>query len=65
MRFFARLITIFIAAVGFCDASAAQSRSAQNEPPAPSERQIRERVNTGTVGLAGGLLEGRSDPLRC
>jgi hypothetical protein len=51
-------MTVFIATVGFCDASAAQSRSAQNAPAAPSDRQIRERVNAGTVGLAGGLLEG-------
>jgi len=58
MHFFARLMTVFIAAVGFCDASAAQSRSTQNAPPAPSEQQVRERVNAGTVGLAGGLLEG-------
>ena len=58
MHFFARLMTVFIVAVGFCDASSARSPRAQNAPSAPSEQQIRERVNAGTVGLAGGLLEG-------
>ena len=51
-------MTVFIVAVGFCDASSARSPRAQNAPSAPSEQQIRERVNAGTVGLAGGLLEG-------
>ena len=58
MHFLARLMTVFIAATAFCDASAAQSRRTLNAPPAPSEQQIRERLNAGTVGLAGGLLEG-------
>jgi TRAP-type uncharacterized transport system substrate-binding protein len=58
MHFFSRLMTVFIVAVGFCDASPAQSPRTQNAPPAPSEQQVRERVNAGTVGLAGGLLEG-------
>jgi TRAP-type uncharacterized transport system substrate-binding protein len=58
MRIFTRLVTVFIVAVGFCDASLAQSSRTKNAPPAPSEQQIRERVNAGTVGLAGGLLEG-------
>ena len=51
-------MTVFIAAAAFCDVSAAQSRRTLNAPPAPSEQQIKERVNAGTVGLAGGLLEG-------
>ena len=42
----------------FCDTSSAQSAKTQNAPAAPSEQQIRDRVNAGTVGLAGGLLEG-------
>ena len=58
MHFFARLMTVFIAAAAFCDASAAQSRKTLNAPPAPSEQQIKEQINAGTVGLAGGLLEG-------
>src|SRR5215216_7522862 len=58
MRFVAKLMTVFIAATAFCDASAAQSRKSPNAPPAPSEQQIKEQINAGTVGLAGGLLEG-------
>ena len=58
MRIFTRLVTVLIVAVGFSDASPAQSPRTQKAPPAPSEQQIRERVNAGTVGLAGGLLEG-------
>jgi NMT1 family protein len=52
MRFFAVLTS------GFNTASLAQSPKAENVPRAPSERQISERINAGTVGLAGGLLEG-------
>jgi len=52
MRFFARLMIVFSAVVGLCETGAAQSSKA------PSEQQVRERVNAGTVGLAGGLLEG-------
>ena len=48
-------MTVSIVAVGFSTASPAQSPKAEK---VPNERQIRERVNAGTVGLAGGLLEG-------
>src|SRR3954469_4621967 len=58
MRIFTRLVTVLIVAVGFCDASLAQSPRTKNASPTPSEQQIRERINAGTVGLAGGLLEG-------
>jgi len=58
MRIFAKLMGVFIIAVAFCDASWAQSPKTQNAPAVPSEQQIRDRVNSGTVGLAGGLLEG-------
>ena len=58
MRFFSRLVAALIVAVGFCDASLAQSPRTQKASPTPSEQQIRERINAGTVGLAGGLLEG-------
>ena len=58
MRFFTRLVAALIVAVGFCDASLAQSPEQRSASPAPSEQQIRERINAGTVGLAGGLLEG-------
>src|SRR6185369_9864265 len=58
MRIFTRLVTVLIVAVGFSDASLAQSSRTKNASPTPSEQQLRERVNAGTVGLAGGLLEG-------
>ena len=59
MHFFARLMTVFIAAAAFCDAECrAIPQRHLNAPPAPSEQQIKERINAGTVGLAGGLLEG-------
>ncbi len=58
MRFFSRLMTVFILAVGFSDASPAQSPKRENVPRTPTTQQVRERVNAGTVGLAGGLLEG-------
>ena len=58
MRFFTRLVAALIVAVGFCDASLAQSSRTKKASPTPSEQQIRERINAGTVGLAGGLLEG-------
>ena len=55
VRLFSRLMAVFVVAVGFSNAGAAQSTRTER---APSEQQIRERVNAGTVGLAGGLLEG-------
>jgi len=58
MRIFTRLVTVLIVAVGFSNASLAKSSRTKNASPTPSEQQIRERVNAGTVGLAGGLLEG-------
>jgi hypothetical protein len=58
MRCFSRLVTVVIVSVGFCTASPAQSPKKENAPRAPNEQQIKERVNAGTVGLAGGLLEG-------
>jgi TRAP-type uncharacterized transport system substrate-binding protein len=51
-----------IASIALCGSSVAQFRRTQNDSRPPSvilaERQIRERLNAGTVGLAGGLLEG-------
>jgi hypothetical protein len=44
------------------DPSTTQSRRALRDPRpppvAPEESQIRDRLNAGTIGLAGGLLEG-------
>src|SRR5229473_852477 len=57
-----RLAALLIASIALCDSSTAQFRRTQNDSRPPSvilvERQIRERLNAGTVGLAGGLLEG-------
>ena len=61
MAFVTRLAALLIASMALCGPSIAQVRGTQNDSQPPSvlaERQIRERVNAGTVGLAGGLLEG-------
>src|SRR6266699_5184614 len=61
MAFVTRLAALLIASMALCGSSIAQFRAKQNDSQPPSvlaERQIRERVNAGTVGLAGGLLEG-------
>src|SRR5229473_4558639 len=61
MAFVTRLAALLIASMALCGSSIAQFRATQNDSQPPSvvaERQIRERVNAGTVGLAGGLLEG-------
>src|SRR6202022_1810610 len=62
MTFVTRLATLLIVSIALCGSSIAQSRRTQNDSRPPSailaERQIRERLNAGTVGLAGGLLEG-------
>jgi TRAP-type uncharacterized transport system substrate-binding protein len=62
MTFVTRLAAFLIASIALCDSSIAQVRRTQDDSRPPSailtERQTRERVNAGTVGLAGGLLEG-------
>src|SRR6202040_919379 len=61
MAFVTRLAALLIASMALCGPSIAQFRGTQTDSRSPSvlaERQIRERVNAGTVGLAGGLLEG-------
>src|SRR6267143_4014002 len=62
MTFVTRLAALLIVSIALCGSSIAQSRRTQNDPQPPSvilaERQIRDRLNAGTVGLAGGLLEG-------
>src|SRR5260370_42346209 len=56
-----RLAALLIASIALCDSSTAQFRRTQNDSRPPSailaERQIRERLNAGTVGLAGCLLD--------
>src|SRR6202047_71381 len=62
MTFVTSLARFLIASIALCDSSIAQVRRTQDDSRPPSailtERQTRERVNAGTVGLAGGLLEG-------
>ena len=62
MTFVTRLAALLIASIALCDSSIAQVRRTLDDSRPPSailiERQTRERVNAGTVGLAGGLLEG-------
>ena len=62
-----RLTAVWIVTFALCGSSIAQShrthfhRTHHDSPPASgisSEAQIRERLNAGTIGLAGGLLEG-------
>src|SRR5260370_35127107 len=57
-----RLTAVWIVTFALCGSSIAQSnRTPHGSPPASGisgEAQIRERLNAGTVGLAGGLLEG-------
>ena len=61
MTFVTRLAALLIVSIALCGSSIAQSRRTHDSQP-PSvilaERQIKERLNAGTVGLAGGLLEG-------
>jgi hypothetical protein len=62
MTFVTRLAALLIVSIALCGSSIAQLRRTQNDSWPPSailaEKQIRERLNAGTVGLAGGLLEG-------
>ena len=55
----ARLAVLFIVMFAACDSSVARSRRTQNDwSGIAGEAQIRDRLNSGTIGLAGGLLEG-------
>jgi TRAP-type uncharacterized transport system substrate-binding protein len=62
MSLVTRLAALVLVTFALCGSSTAQSRRTQNDSQPPSvilgERQIRERLNAGTIGLAGGLLEG-------
>ena len=57
-----RLTAVGIVTFALCGSSIAQSNRTPHGPPPTSgisgEAQIRERLNAGTIGLAGGLLEG-------
>src|SRR6267142_3575692 len=62
MTLVTRLTAVWIVTFALCGSSIAQTnRAPQGSPPASGisgEAQIRERLNAGTIGLAGGLLEG-------
>jgi NMT1-like family len=61
MVVFTRLAVILLALFALVGPSSAQSRRALRDPRpplAPEETQIRDQLNAGTIGLAGGLLEG-------
>ena len=57
-----RLTAVWIVTFALCGSSIAQTnRTPHGAPPSSGisgEAQIRERLNAGTIGLAGGLLEG-------
>ena len=62
MTFVTRLAALLIVSIALCGSSIAQTnRAPQSSPPSSGisgEAQIRERLNAGTIVLAGGLLEG-------
>jgi TRAP-type uncharacterized transport system substrate-binding protein len=61
MIVFTRLAVVLLALFALFGPTSAQSRRALRDPRpplAPEETQIRDRLNAGTIGLAGGLLEG-------
>src|SRR3982074_2996220 len=62
MTFLIRLTAVGIVTFALCGSSIAQSnRTPRGSPPSSGisgEAQLRERLNAGTIGLAGGLLEG-------
>src|SRR6266496_2856361 len=61
MTFVTRLAALLIVSITLCGSSIAQSRRTHDSQPPTAilaERQIKERLNAGMVGLAGGLLEG-------
>jgi TRAP-type uncharacterized transport system substrate-binding protein len=61
MIFFTRVAVVLLALFVLVEPTIAQSRRPLRDPRpplAPEETQIRVRLNAGTIGLAGGLLEG-------
>jgi TRAP-type uncharacterized transport system substrate-binding protein len=56
VTFLTRLITVLMVTLALCGSSIAQSR--RTSSAISGEAQIRDRLNAGTIGLAGGLLEG-------
>jgi TRAP-type uncharacterized transport system substrate-binding protein len=60
MIFFTRLAVVLFALFALVDPTIAQARRASRDarPPVAPHETIRDRINAGTIGLAGGLLEG-------
>src|SRR5271170_2073893 len=61
MFFFARVAVVLLALFVLVDPTIAQSRRVLRDPRppvVPEGSEIRDRLNAGTIGLAGGLLEG-------
>jgi TRAP-type uncharacterized transport system substrate-binding protein len=60
MRFSARAIVFLLMSLLWCNSSIAQSHHVSNRfsSKAANDAEIRDRVNSSTIGLAGGLLEG-------
>src|ERR1700738_3567493 len=56
MTFLTRLITVLMVTLALCGSSIAQSRRTSSS--ISGEAAIRDRLNSSTIGLAGGLLEG-------
>jgi TRAP-type uncharacterized transport system substrate-binding protein len=56
MTFLTRLITVLMVTLALCGSGIAQSR--RTSSAISGEAQIRDRLNAGTIGLAGSLLEG-------
>jgi TRAP-type uncharacterized transport system substrate-binding protein len=54
----ARVVFVILALFVLDDTATAQSGRGQGDRQTPGAAQIRERINAGTIGLAGGLLEG-------
>ena len=67
MVFFPRLAVVLLALFALVGPSSAQSRRALRDPTPPlalEETQIRDRLNAGTIGLAGGLSGRRAHSFR-
>jgi TRAP-type uncharacterized transport system substrate-binding protein len=61
MIFFTRVAVVLLALFVLVEPTIAQYRRPLRDPRpphAPEETQIKDRLNAGTIGLAGGLLEG-------
>jgi len=57
-------VSVALCAAGDAEAQKAKGKAQAARASFPSENALRERINEWTVGLAGGLLEGRADPPR-